>query len=266
LPIHLVRIIMDAEINNSDLEKVLSVVKSSYKIGSHDDFSDWLQTSICGFIPHHALITVWGDFDASGAVESRLHYEFTYNDANTSSRMLAAGSLSANCCMADLYSLWLSNSRHWYILDNFAGTEFFEKLKLVYPSLSLEIKSLLVYGVNDLCCGAECLHVFLSTQSKSEINSSLVNLLMPHVDHAVRKVQYLDQIKSLDKAHDSLATLCLSEREKEVIQWIKAGKTNQEIGLILNISENTVKSHLKRIFQKLNVGKRAQAVALLANQ
>jgi len=266
LPIHLVRIIMDAEINNSDLERVLSAVKSSYKISSHEDFSNWLQASFSGFVPHQALITAWGDFESAGVDELRLHYELTSNFPVANPQAISATALSENCCMVGLYSLWLSNSRHWYVLDNIAGTELYQKFKLAYPSLSAVTKSLLVYGVNDLCCGAECLYVFFSTQTKSEINSSLVNLMMPHVDHAIRRVQYSDQIKSLDKVHDSLATLCLSEREKEVIQWIKAGKTNQEIGLILNISENTVKSHLKRIFQKLNVGKRAQAVALLANQ
>jgi DNA-binding CsgD family transcriptional regulator len=53
-------------------------------------------------------------------------------------------------------------------------------------------------------------------------------------------------------------------RELEVIHWIKSGKTNQEIGVILAISQNTVKSHVKRVFQKLNVTKRAQAIAMLS--
>lgn len=56
----------------------------------------------------------------------------------------------------------------------------------------------------------------------------------------------------------------LSERELGIIHWIKFGKTNQEIGIILDISQNTVKSHLKRVFQKLNVTWRAQAVAILS--
>jgi DNA-binding CsgD family transcriptional regulator len=42
---------------------------------------------------------------------------------------------------------------------------------------------------------------------------------------------------------------------------VKSGKTNFEIGMILSISPNTVKNHLKRIFQKLDVTCRAQAVA-----
>jgi len=46
---------------------------------------------------------------------------------------------------------------------------------------------------------------------------------------------------------------------------VRAGKTNQEIGDILFISQNTVKSHLKRIFTKLNVTTRAQAVGKILN-
>jgi DNA-binding CsgD family transcriptional regulator len=48
------------------------------------------------------------------------------------------------------------------------------------------------------------------------------------------------------------------------LHWFKTGKTNFEIGMILTISPNTVKNHLKRIFQKLDVSCRAQAVAKYA--
>ena len=53
---------------------------------------------------------------------------------------------------------------------------------------------------------------------------------------------------------------------KLILHWVKTGKTNFEIGIILTISPNTVKNHLKRIFQKLDVSCRAQAVAKYAPQ
>jgi DNA-binding CsgD family transcriptional regulator len=55
----------------------------------------------------------------------------------------------------------------------------------------------------------------------------------------------------------------VTPREVEIIGWIKTGKTNQEIGNILHISQNTVKTHLKRLFQKLKVSRRAQLAAML---
>ena len=53
----------------------------------------------------------------------------------------------------------------------------------------------------------------------------------------------------------------LSERETQIMAWVAMGKTNSEIGSILNISGFTVKNHMQRIFQKLNVFNRAQAVS-----
>ena len=53
----------------------------------------------------------------------------------------------------------------------------------------------------------------------------------------------------------------LSEREINVLKLLAQGKSNKEIGSALFISEGTVKSHLKRIFGKLGVISRTEAVA-----
>jgi len=50
-------------------------------------------------------------------------------------------------------------------------------------------------------------------------------------------------------------------REVDIMEWVRKGKTNQEIGMILDISAFTVKNHVQRIFKKLDVVNRAQAVA-----
>lgn len=52
----------------------------------------------------------------------------------------------------------------------------------------------------------------------------------------------------------------LSERELEVIQQMVQGLSNQDIGVALNITENTVKFHVNRILSKLGVSDRTQAV------
>ncbi|ROU06639.1 LuxR family transcriptional regulator [Lysobacter enzymogenes] len=54
----------------------------------------------------------------------------------------------------------------------------------------------------------------------------------------------------------------LTEREKEVLQWIAEGRTSREVGLILSIAERTVKFHLRNIYAKLNVLNRTQAVSI----
>jgi DNA-binding NarL/FixJ family response regulator len=52
----------------------------------------------------------------------------------------------------------------------------------------------------------------------------------------------------------------LSAREREILQSVGQGYNNSEIAARLYISENTVKAHLSRIFQKLMVADRTQAV------
>ena len=53
----------------------------------------------------------------------------------------------------------------------------------------------------------------------------------------------------------------LSERQIEVLQLMAQGKTNQEIGDALFITERTVKYHTREILQKLHLRNRAQMVA-----
>jgi DNA-binding NarL/FixJ family response regulator len=51
----------------------------------------------------------------------------------------------------------------------------------------------------------------------------------------------------------------LTEREKEVLQLLALGKSNQEISRELHIAEQTVKSHVSHILGKLGVPSRTQA-------
>ena len=52
----------------------------------------------------------------------------------------------------------------------------------------------------------------------------------------------------------------LTDRELEVLQAAARGLTNKAIGVLLNISDRTVQGHLRRIFEKLNVANRTEAV------
>jgi DNA-binding NarL/FixJ family response regulator len=53
----------------------------------------------------------------------------------------------------------------------------------------------------------------------------------------------------------------LTERELQVLRGMSQGKSNAEIGKSLFLSEDTVKTHARRLFRKLGVSDRAQAVA-----
>jgi DNA-binding NarL/FixJ family response regulator len=54
----------------------------------------------------------------------------------------------------------------------------------------------------------------------------------------------------------------LTEREMQVLRGMSQGQSNGEIGRELFLSEDTVKTHARRLFRKLGARDRAQAVAL----
>jgi len=53
----------------------------------------------------------------------------------------------------------------------------------------------------------------------------------------------------------------LTEREMQVLRGMSQGKSNGQIGRELYLSEDTVKTHARRLFRKLSAADRAQAVA-----
>jgi len=52
----------------------------------------------------------------------------------------------------------------------------------------------------------------------------------------------------------------LSERESQVLYWISRGKSNSDMAIILDISQATVDSYIRRLFKKLQVNDRISAV------
>src|SRR5258707_6525400 len=68
------------------------------------------------------------------------------------------------------------------------------------------------------------------------------------------------------KLAESMSHPALSERERQVLQYMANGRSNKEIGQILYISENTVKAHVKSILTKLYVMCRTEAIPFAINR
>jgi DNA-binding CsgD family transcriptional regulator len=69
-----------------------------------------------------------------------------------------------------------------------------------------------------------------------------------------------DRVMKSDRLIDLLRYPALSTREIEMLQWVAAGKTQQDIGDILSMSPRTVEVHLRSSREKLNALSTAQAV------
>lgn len=65
---------------------------------------------------------------------------------------------------------------------------------------------------------------------------------------------------------ERLAELAITPRELEILELVAAGLSNRGIGERLFVSENTVKTHCRRLFDKLGARRRTQAVRIAREQ
>ena len=63
-------------------------------------------------------------------------------------------------------------------------------------------------------------------------------------------------------SQDRLEAFGITPREHEILTLIAAGLSNREIAEKLFLSENTIKTHSSRLFEKLNARRRTQAVQI----
>ena len=82
-------------------------------------------------------------------------------------------------------------------------------------------------------------------------------LLSPAVTRHV-----IEHFTRLRRQPPPAAVQTLTEREMDVLRLISRGLSNAEIGAELFISDTTVKTHVTRVLQKLDVRDRAQAIVL----
>jgi transcriptional regulator EpsA len=235
----------------------------------HIDLMHWLQGGLQRYIPHDILIAAWGDFHLGV-----IHYDVVSAMPGVRSENAMADSVLP--LLKGLFNRWIVQDRRPFSLnvgqDGFAWEGVAASGTI--GDAMFEMKSSLVHGINDQRGRHDCLYVFFSKFPKRRRHeANAIKILLPYVDTALRQVDLMPNQYIVDKGGqinlaaemDTPESDLLSEREAEIMKWVAMGKTNGEIGSILNVSSFTVKNHMQRIFKKLDVFNRAQAVSTFKN-
>ena len=107
--------------------------------------------------------------------------------------------------------------------------------------------------------GAELGPLLVAFQENAERTGG-ASELMPYVSELISLWQSRHQCEPLQTSASAVAE-SLSAREGDILRLIADGLSNKEIARNLAITPETVKSHVKHIFTKLNVERRTQAVS-----
>jgi DNA-binding CsgD family transcriptional regulator len=114
----------------------------------------------------------------------------------------------------------------------------------------LDLPHVLAHGTGPVAGGASYIFLLGMPGRPEQRHAYYLQLLLPQLHLALQRV-----------SGGPAPAPAMSARQAQIVQWLGDGKSNQEIGRILGISEWTVKNHLQRLYKLLGVSNRAHAVA-----
>lgn len=243
----------------AELEQVFSLIRQGLGVRRHFDLLMWLQGEMQRLLPHDIMLSGWGDFRLGLIAHDIV-------SALPGVRTARASVESVAPLLSALFQRWVELGRAPFVVR--VGDEGFllegGHIDCELAGALRDSRSALIHGICDARGRHDCLYVMFSRSGvHDERTRSIIEWLLPYIDTALRQVPLLQSAAepAVEEPAAEPQESVLSERELEIMTWVKMGKTNQEIGMILDISTFTVKNHLKRIFRKLAVFNRMQAVA-----
>lgn len=102
--------------------------------------------------------------------------------------------------------------------------------------------------------------VFYSNEDQSRVIEGMQGVIRGECYFSQKLASYLIT-RSGHYRFNSAESALLTHREKEILNKLRVGASNNEIAQSLFISENTVKTHLYNLFKKISVKNRTQAVS-----
>ena len=102
--------------------------------------------------------------------------------------------------------------------------------------------------------------------TKPVVHEDLMAAVRSRLERAVAVHQAIEEAGTFSIDFDNheplIAAFGLTPREAEVVSWVAQGKSNADIGTLLNMTERTAKQHVSSCFQKMGVENRSAATLM----
>ena len=243
-------------------QAIVQVIETSVDVRRKYQFFVWTQGTLQLLLPHQ--IAICGVYERS---RKQVQLE-VFNSIVIAPPLLALLSDGQSPLMQQIVSAWINHSGRPLVLNLTALTGRVV-LAAAQGLREAGFTELLVHGVSrpQRPTEIETLFVFASTGvAVTPASSVSADLLLPHLHSTYLRVQSFEREYSKPRAAPvatpaGYTSASISDRESQVLCWVREGMSNQEIGVQLGISPLTVKNHVQKILRKLGAANRAQAVA-----
>lgn len=215
--------------NAREQEYLLHAIDGAHGIATRRELFLWSQGALQTLLPHGVLLGVQLDQQGRARAVDCLHGTVLAADQLALLRDPAQGPVPA----------WL---RQW---QQGGG-----------QPLALQAGAMgqgLVHGSGALPAGGSAVVLLGMPAAAGFRESWLLQVLLPYLHLAMQR--------AASAAAAPAPPPMVSPRQAEILQWLREGKSNEEIGRLLGISALTVKNHLQRLYRQLGVSNRAHAVA-----
>lgn len=237
----------------------MEVIEESLRLQNRAHLFNWLQRGFQCLLAHEVII-----IGVRGMERASYDYEYL-----TSSRYF--GDSQFDLVLHDQDGLVNQAFVQWsqfgmplfYTTDHASQTNSHYTIEQVDEArmLASELKRFVVHGFGDEHSRIATVMMFGRLSSPANARTAhLLELLMPHLHCAIVKVTSNKSPSVLTTSKNGRVKP-LSRREIEVLEWLQSGKTNWEIGSIMQVSPLTVKNHVQNILRKLDVENRSQAAS-----
>ncbi|HKU71451.1 MAG TPA: XrtB/PEP-CTERM-associated transcriptional regulator EpsA [Burkholderiales bacterium] len=235
-----------------DLESLTINFDISLRVHTSHHFFNWTQGSLQSLVRHELLICALCE---GKPVPS--HYESYTSiplDLARFGEMLGQDST----WMPHFVGAWERNHRRPVICDARDPEPLVSGI-LARELRRLDATCMVGHGTHDAGGRPVSFFIFACRQGAPVARQAyLLELIVPFVHAAWMRVRSDASVGSASAQTD--CTGLLTSREVEILKWLYHGKSNVEIGLILEISPMTVKNHVQKVLRKLNVLNRTQAI------
>lgn len=245
-----------APLSGADAEELVATVTEAMQIRRRYQFFVWTQGRLRNLLPHGLLLC-----GMPRAGSGRMFFDYFYNvpiEPDTLARLCHPRDGLAR----ELVNLWLAGGGEPLCISPGHAASGHEAIAAELQRLQLT--DVVAHGIPSAqpTLGAHGFFGFVALpQHAGEREITLCHLLVPHIFGAYcRALSREGSPGTAADEHDG--ELPVTEREVEILRWVREGKSNQEIGNELGISPLTVKNHVQKILRKLGASNRAQAVSI----
>ncbi|MFH1869379.1 MAG: helix-turn-helix transcriptional regulator [Pseudomonadota bacterium] len=232
------------KLSAQEQQRLIYAIESAIEVGRQDQFHAWMRGPLHALLPHESLVCLELDKRGGACQVASLHH--TLIDAVTMEFLAhAQHGLAVRLALA-----YRGNRRQTCTLDSTA-------LKDVLPADSAPVEQSLVrnsviHRIHLLSGATYCVVLFNVPEDRLDRCRRLFKLLSSHLKMALSRAL-------ATPARPNAAAL--TPRDHEILRLIAKGRSNREISVVLGISAITLKTQVARLYRKLDVQNRADAVA-----